>query len=189
MNKLYSLVAVVVLMSGCSYKNEAIELSSYKAHSLSKTIEDRNNISFLSVTDIREDKTSIGYVEANGQVTAKLYSYVDFADRYKEGLTTVLKTAMFNLVNNSVDANTKIDVKIKDIQLIYNDTDKLNENLHGKIVVEVTLTKADKVNVLTFTQKQGMWIKPSYTSKDVEPLLNTLFTDSIDDIVSKLANK
>lgn len=189
MNKLYSLVAVVVLMSGCSYKNEAIELSSYKAHSLSTTTADRNNISFLSVSDMRADKSSIGYVEANAQVTAKLYSYTDFTDRYKEGLTKVLKDAKFNLVNNPADANTKIDVKIKDIQLIYNDTDKLNENLHGKIVVEVTLTKADQVNVLTFTQKQGMWIKPSYTSKDVEPLLNELFTNSIDDIVSKLANK
>lgn len=189
MKKLVSFVAAIVLITGCSYKNEAIELSAYKPHSLSKTTADRNNISFLTVTDIRADKTSIGYVEANGQVTTKLYSYVDFADRYKEGLTKVLKVAMFNLVNNAADANTKIDVKIKDIQLIYNDTDKLNENLHGKIVVEVTLTKADKVNVLTFTQKQGMWIKPSYTSKDVEPLLNTLFTDSIDDIVSKLANK
>jgi uncharacterized lipoprotein len=189
MKKLYSLVAVIVLMSGCSYKNESIELSSYKTHTLSKTTEDRNNISFLSVTDIRDDKTSIGYVEANNQVTSKLYSYVNFADRYREGLTAVLKDAKFNLVNTPADANTKIDVKIKDIQLIYNDTDKFNENLHGKIVVEVTLTKADKVNVYTFTQKQGIWIKPSYTSKDVEPLLNTLFTDSIDDIVSKLANR
>jgi uncharacterized lipoprotein len=188
MKNLYSLVAAVILMSGCSYKNEAIELSSYKAHALSTTTVDRNNISFLSVTDIREDKTSIGHVEANTQVTTKLYSYVNFADRYKEGLTNVLKDAKFNLVNNPADANTKIDVKIKDIQLIYNDGDKLNENLNGKIVVEVTLTKAGKVNVLTFTQKQGMWIKPSYTSKDVEPLLNTLFTDSIDDMVSKLAN-
>ena len=182
-------MAVVVLMTGCTFKNEAIELSSYKAHYLSKTTEDRNNISFLSVMDIREDKASVGHVLVNDKVDTKLYSHVDFADRYKEGLTRVLKAAQFNLVNNLADANTKIDVKIKDIQLIYNDTDKFNENLHGKIVVEVTLTKADKVNVLTFTQKQGIWIKPSYTSKDVEPLLNTLFTDSIDDIVSKLANK
>lgn len=189
MKKLYSLVAVVVLMSGCSYKNEAIELSSYKAHYLSNTTEDRNNISFLSVTDIREDKTSIGYVQVNDKVDIKLYSNVDFAGRYTEGLTKVLTAAKFNLVNNAAGANTKIDVKIKDIQLIYNDTDKLNENLHGKIVVEVTLTKADKVNILTFTQKQGMWIKPSYTSKDVEPFLNTLFTDSIDDIVSKLTSR
>ena len=189
MKKIYCLLAVVVLITGCSYKNEAIELSSYKSDYLSKTIVDRNNISFLTVTDIREDKTSIGYVLVNDKVDTKLYSHVDFAGRYTEGLTKVLKAAKFNLVNNPADANTKIDVKIKDIQLIYNDTDKLNENLHGKIVVEVTLTKADKVNVFTFTQKQGIWIKPSYTSKDVEPLLNTLFTDSIDDIVSKLANK
>lgn len=189
MKKLYSLVAVVVLMTGCSYKNEAIELSSYKPHYLSKTTEDRNNISYLSVTDTREDKTTIGYVLVNNNVDRKFYSYVNFADRYREGLTKALIAANFNLINNPADANTKIDVFIKDIQLIYNDTDKFNENLHGRIVIEVKLTKADKVNVFTFTQKQGIWIKPSYTSKDVEPLLNTLFADSIDDIVSKLASK
>lgn len=189
MNKLYSLIAVVVLITGCSYKNEAIELSSYKTQYLGQTAQDANTVALSSVTDVREDKTSIGYVEGNGKVTAKLYSYVNFADRYREGLTRVLKVAKFNLVNNPLDANAKIDVKIKDIQLIYNDTNKFDQNLNGKILVEVTLTKADKINVLTFTQKQGTWIKPSYTSKDVEPLLDALFTDSIDDIVSKLANK
>jgi uncharacterized lipoprotein len=176
-------------MTGCSYKNEAIVLSSYKTEYSGQRAQDMNSFSLSSVTDTREDKTSIGYVEANGKVTTKLYSYVNFADRYRDGLVRVLKVAKFNLVNNPEDANTKIDVKIKDIQLIYNDTNKFDENLNGKIIVEVILTKADKVNVLTFTQKQGTWIKPSYASKDVEPLLDTLFSNSIDDIVSKLAIK
>lgn len=189
MHKFYSLVASVVILTGCSYRNEAIELSSYKANYITQTINDQNNASFLSVTDIRKDKTSIGHVLVNDTVNNMFYSNVNFEDRYKEGLTKVLTTAKFNLVHNPEDANTKIDVKIKDIQLIYNDTNKFNENLQGKIVLEVTLTKSEKINVLTFTQKQGRWIKPSYTSKDIEPFLNTLFTDSIDDIVSTLANK
>lgn len=188
MHKLYSLVAAVVFLMGCSYQNEAIELSSYRANYMSKTIEDHNNLSFLSVIDTREDKTSIGYVLVNDTINRKLYSNVDFAYKYKEGLDKVLKSAKFNLVNNPADANTKIDVMIKEIKLIYNDTDKFNENLHGRIVVEVKLTKSGKVNVFTFTQKQGLWIKPSYTSKDIEPLFNTLYTDSIDSIVSKLVN-
>lgn len=188
MHKLYSFAASIILLTGCSYKNEAIELSSYKANYISKTIDDKNNASFLSVMDARTDKTSIGYVLVNDTVNSKLYSHVDFADRYKEGLNKVLNAAKFNLVNNPVDATTRIDVIIKDIQLIYNDTDKFNENLHGKIVVEVKLTKSGKVNTFTFTQKQGLWIRPSYTSKDIEPLLNTLFTDSIDNIISKLVN-
>lgn len=189
MSKLYSLVAVIAFMTGCSYNNEAVELSSYKTEYLGQTAKDMNSVSLSSVTDMREDKTSIGYVEVNGNVTTKLYSYVNFADRYRDGLTRVLKVAKFNLANSPIDTNTKIDVKIKDIQIVYNDTNKFDQNLNGKIIVEVTLTKADKTNVLTFTQKQGTWIKPSYTSKDVEPLLNTLFTNSIDDIVSKLALK
>lgn len=189
MKRIYSLVAAVVLMSGCSYKNEAIELSSYKTQSLNKTTQDPKSVSFLSVTDAREDKRSIGYVEANGQVTDKLYSYVDFADRYKEGLTNALQSSKFNMTRNPADANAIISVKIKDIQLVYNDTQKFDENLHGKIVVEVTLKKAGKTLVQTMTQQEGKWIKPSYTSKDVEPLLDSLFTDSINTIVDKLASQ
>lgn len=189
MKKLYGLMAIAVLMGGCSYKNEPIELASYQPRYLSKTTQDHNNLTYLSVSDVRKEKTSIGHTLVNGNIDTKFYSHVDFAKRYQDGLSKALDAANFNLINNSAGANTQIDVKIKDIQLIYNDSDKFNENLHGKIIVEVTLTKADKVNELSFTQKQGIWIKPSYTSKDVEPLLNTLFTDSIDAIVAKLANK
>jgi uncharacterized lipoprotein len=187
MKKLYSLVAVVVLMSGCSYKNEPIELSSYKAQYLGQMTQDTNSVSLLSVTDIREDKRSIGHVEANGQVTTKLYSYVDFANRYKEGLEYALKAAKINLTKNPADSDTTISVKIKDIQIVYNDTEKFDENLHGKIVVDVMIKKADKTIVQTVTQQEGKWIKPSYTSKDIEPLMYSLFTDSINLIVSKLA--
>jgi len=187
MIKIYSLIVMVILMSGCSYKNEAIELPSYKTQYLSQATQDPSSVSFLAVTDAREDKTSIGHVEANGQITSKFYSNVDFAERYKEGLTNALKSAKFNLRNNPAGADATIDVKIKDIQLVYNDTNKFDENLHGKIIVEVTLKKQGKEIVQTFTQKQGKWIKPSYSSKDIEPFLYTIFTDSINSIVAKLA--
>lgn len=185
---LYSLAAAaVILMSGCSYKNEALELSSYKAQNYGKTTQEPTRVSYLSVTDGRDDKTSIGYVEANGHVTEKLFSYVDFANRYKEGLTSALRAAKFNLVNDPASANTTISVKLKEIRIVYNDTNKFDENLHGKIVVEVTVTKGEKTVVQTITQQEGKWIQPSYTSKDIEPMLNTLYTDSIDLITSKLA--
>jgi uncharacterized lipoprotein len=187
MKQLYSLLAVIVLMTGCTYKNEAIELSPFKAQYLGRTTQDTNSISLLAVTDAREDKTSIGYVEANGYATTKLYSYVDFADKYREGLANVLKTAKFKLTNNAAEANTIISVKIKDIKMVYNDTNKFDENLHGKVVIEVTIKKADKTIVQTITQQQGIWIKPSYTSKDIEPLLYSIFIDSINLIGAKLA--
>lgn len=188
MKSLYGLAALaMILMTGCSYKNEAIELSSYKGQYLGKTTQDKSPVSLVSVTDAREDKTSVGHVLANDVETAKLYSYVNFADRYKEALNSALHSAKFNLVQNPADAATVITVKIKDIQLIYNDTKKFDENLYGKVVVEVALKKADKTLVQTFTQAQGKWIQPSYTSKDIEPFLDTIFSDSVNDIVSKLA--
>lgn len=187
MFKLLTLIATAVLISGCSYHNEALELATYENTYTGKTVQN-STVSLISVTDARIDKTSIGHVEANGQITGKLFTHVSITDRYKDGLTKVLKAAKFNLVQNPADANTKIDVKIKEIQIIYNDTNKFNENLHGTIVIEVTQTKGDTILTQTFTQKQGKWIKPSYTTKDIEPFLYELFAGSINAIGAKLAD-
>ncbi len=52
--------------------------------------------------------------------------------------------------------------------------------------VQVIIKRGDKISTLNFKQKSGKWISPSYNSKDIEPFLYKLFSDSINDIVSKL---
>lgn len=188
MFKLFTLITTIFLISGCSYNNEALELASYQNTYTGKTIP-HDASSYLNVTDVRNDKTSIGYMEANGQVINKLYSHVDFSSRYQEGLSRALKSAGFNLIPNGADATRKLDVKIKEIQIIYNDTNKFDENLQGKIVVEVTHIKEGKTLMQTFTEKQSKWIKPSYTTKDIEPFFHTLYSSSVNAIASKLADQ
>jgi uncharacterized lipoprotein len=184
---LVSIVVAAFILGGCSYKNEAISLSSYKSQYKGTVSADHKTVVLSSVSDDRADKLNIGFVQADGKPTIKLFSYEDFAAKYKEGLTNALKAAQVNLDDNGTTAAMKVDVKIKNIDIVYNDTKKFDENLHGKIVVEVTITQGDKITVQTFTQDQGIWIQPSYKSKDYEPLLYTLFASSINDIVSKIA--
>ncbi|KIM02789.1 MAG: hypothetical protein KU29_13720 [Sulfurovum sp. FS06-10] len=183
---LLALVTMMV-MTGCAYKNEAIELSSYKGQYVGRTTQDKTPIALISVTDVRPNPMYVGYVVSDNVATAKLYSYVNFADRYKEALNRALQAARFTMVQKPSDTTTLLTVAIKEIHLTYNDTKKLDENLHGKVVVEVTVKKGEKSLIRTFTQEQGKWIKPSYTSKDIEPFLDTLFVDNINQIVTKLA--
>ena len=188
MKNLCCLIVAVLLMGGCSYKNEAVSLSSYKSQYTGAISNTHKSIYLASVSDERVDKTSVGYVQANGKVATKLYSYTDFVNIYSEGLTSALKMAQFNVEKNP-DINTlKVDVKIRKIKLVYNDTKKLDENLNGQIVLDVIVTQGDKITTQTFTQNQGIWIQPSYSSKDVEPLLYKLFAGSVDDIVTKLTS-
>ena len=188
MKNLSYLVVAALLLGGCSYKNEAIGLSSYKTVYNGNISNAHKSIYLTSVSDARDDKTSIGYVQANGQITTKLYSYTDFANKYKDGLNSALKMAQFNVEKNPDTNSINVDVKIKKIQLVYNDTKKFDENLQGQIKIEVTVTQGNKVVTQSFTQNRGVWIKPSYTSRDMEPLLYTLFSSSINDIVSKLTS-
>ena len=96
--------------------------------------------------------------------------------------------AQFNVEKNPDSNSINVDVKIKKIQLVYNETKKFDENLHGQIKIDVTVTQGNKVITQSFTQNRGIWMKPSFNSKDMEPLLYTLFSSSINDIVSKLTS-
>ena len=99
MKNLSYLVVATLLLGGCSYKNEAIGLSSYKSVYNGNMSNAHKSIYLASVSDARDDKTSIGYVQANGQITTRLYSYDDFANKYKDGLNSALKMAQFNVEN------------------------------------------------------------------------------------------
>jgi uncharacterized lipoprotein len=54
--------------------------------------------------------------------------------------------------------------------------------------VEVVIRKDAAVTILNFKERNGKWISPSYDSKDIEPFLYAMFSNSINDIVSKLTN-
>ncbi len=188
MKNLSYLVVAVLLLGGCTYKNEAIGLSSYKTVYSGAMSNTHKNIYLSSVIDARDNNISVGYVQANGQKTTILYSYADFAGKYKDGLNSALRMAQFNVEQNPDVNAINVDVKIKKIELVYNDTKKFDENLHGKIIIDVIVKQGNNVITQSFTQNQGIWIKPSYSTKDMEPLLYTLFSSSINDIVSKLTS-
>ncbi len=186
MKNLFFLFIMTFFMGACAYKNEAVNLESYRATSAQVSSQTHTHLYLAAVTDEREDKTSIGTVQADKKAVAKLYSNTDFATKYEEGLKSALKMADFNVTQELTSDVCHVVVKIKKIELLYNDTKKLDENLHGKIIIEMRTTHQNQIVIQTFTQEQGTWIKPSYSSKDVEPLLYKLFETSINDIVAKL---
>ena len=90
--------------------------------------------------------------------------------------------------NTDVDSNAAslvVEVHIKDIKIIYNDKN-FDQNLNGEIEIEVIIRRGTEVITQEFKQNSGKWIAPSYDSKDIEPFLYTLFSSSINEIVSRL---
>jgi hypothetical protein len=114
-----------LLLSGCSYKNEAIPLQSYKARYSGETAPKNATVYLALVKDAKIDKRTLGYV--------------------------------------------------KDIQLTHTG-ETFGKNLKG-----------GEILTLNFKQKSDVWMKPSRRSKDLEPFLHELFSDSLNAIVSKLA--
>ncbi len=187
MRNLVYLIVIALFMGGCSYKNESITLQSYKADYAGEVLQDKKTVYIAAVKDTRLDKRTIGYVEENDKQLVRLFSDTDFSDKYKEGLSHALNLAGFDTDTSADQAYLTLEVYIKDIKLIQNDKN-FNENLKGTIEIEVVIKKGTEIIKQNFVQKAGKWIKPSYSSKDLEPFLYTLFSDSINNVVSRLTN-
>lgn len=183
MKSIFYLVAIMLLVSGCSYKNEAINLESYKAQYTGPIAKEKKSVYVKVVQDIRKDKRSIGYTQNDGEKMTTLYSEVDFVKRYKKGLGYAFNIAGFD--TETKNASLVIEVNIKKIELVYNNKN-FDTNLKGTLIVEVIIQKGNKTITHNFRQQASKWIKPSFKSKDLEPFLYTLFVDNINDIVSKL---
>ncbi|PHQ65092.1 MAG: hypothetical protein COB99_05990 [Sulfurimonas sp.] len=184
MKSLFYILAVVVFLGGCSYKNESINLSSYNAEYTGKTSKEKKSVFIESVKDVRVDKKTIGYILKNGEKITKLFSNENFEKKYRDGLSSALHMAGFQ-TGSDAKSDLVINVNIKNIELIHDDK-SFDKNLRGNIELEVIIKKENETITQNFKPSASKWISPSYSSKDLEPFLNELFSDSISDIVSRL---
>ncbi len=184
MKSLFYILAVVVFLGGCSYKNEAINLSSYNAEYTGESSKEKKSVFIASIKDVRDDKKTIGYILENSKKTTKLFSNENFEKKYRDGLSTALHMAGFQTATDA-NADLVMSVNIKNIELIHDDK-SFDKNLKGKIELEVIIKKGSKTITQNFKPSASKWISPSYSSKDLEPFLNEMFSDSINGIVSRL---
>ncbi len=185
MKNLFYIVIVALLMSGCAYKNESMNLPAYKADYAGATATGRKSVYINVIKDARTDKRGIGNVIDDGVKTARLYSDVNFPSKYKEGLGYALNIAGFDTASSIDEASLVVEVYIRNINIDYS-IKSTGENLRGEIETDVIIKRGSETITQNFRQKAAKWIVKSYESKDLEPFLHTLFTDNINDMVSRL---
>lgn len=184
-NKIY-LLAIALTIGGCAYKNEPIKLAPYEANYKAPLSKEKKSVFVGAVKDVRVDKKSIGYTLEDGKKNISFVSHEDFAKKYKDALVYALNISEFNTNVSRADASEIISINIKKIKIIHTDK-SFDENLKGELGVELVVKKANTITKYNFTQKAGKWMAPSHKSKDIEPFLGTLFSESIDAVVAKLA--
>jgi len=180
------LLAIALIMGACSYKNEPIKLQPYEANYNAPIAKNKKALFVQAVNDNRANKQTIGYALEDGKKKISFFSNEDFQKKYKDALLYALNISEFNTNVSQNDATEVITVNINNLELIHTDK-SFDENLKGELAVELVVKKGATTTKYNFTQKAGKWISPSHNSKDVEPFLATLFKDSIDAVVAKLA--
>lgn len=186
MKNLIYLVLITFIMGACTYKNEPIALQPYKANYAGAVSQEKKSIFIDNITDKRANKNNIGYSLEDGKKKISFFSNENFEKKYKDALLYALSIAEFNTNVSEADAFTIISINIREIELIKTDKN-FNENLKGKIAIELVVKQGITTTKHNFTQKAGKWIAPSYKSRDLEPFLSALFSDSIDAVVTRLA--
>jgi len=184
--KSYSMLLLcLIIFTGCTYKNEALALKPYDSSYAGPLTKSNPTLYVRLVKDVRIERSRIGTIIDNGKELAPLMTQTDFQTRYTSGLNEALRLAGFNTDTGSHIAKMVVEVYLKEIDITYNDKN-FDTNLKGEIDLEVIIRRGDEVITQNFKQKGGKWIKPSFNSKDLEPFLYELFSDSIDQIVSRL---
>jgi uncharacterized lipoprotein YajG len=186
MKKTLYLLAIALIMGACSYKNEPIVLKPYEVSNNTAISKEKKSVFIESINDQRADTKSIGYAQEHGEKIITFFSNENFEKKYKDALLYALNISEFNTNVSKADASAVIEVNIKEIELVQIDK-SFDENLKGKIIIELVLKSGNTITKHNFTQKAGEWLAPSRHSKDLEPFLSMLFSDSIDAIVAKLA--
>ena len=185
MKNIYLLLVAVFIVSGCSYKNESLMLSKYDAQYTGELSKDKKSVFIDSIKDVRVDKRSIGYVLEGDKKAHKLYSTEDFSKKYKSAFEVALRMAGFKNSLEKNDAALVVSVSIKNIEFVY-DNKNFDKNLKGKIELEVRIKRGASTITQNFSEVASKWIKPSYSSKDIEPFLNEIFSQSVNRVVSRL---
>ena len=185
MKNLLFFCTALLFLTGCAYKNEALALAPYHADYAGPLAKEKKTVYVRLVKDLRSDKQTIGALLNNGKMLAPLSTTADFEKRYHEGILQALQRAGFDTQSATRAANLVVEVYVKDVDIVYNDKN-FDTNLKGEIEIEVLIRKENEVITQNFRQKGSKWMKPSFESKDLEPCLYELFTDSIDQIITRL---
>lgn len=185
MKTLITILFMALFMSGCSYKNEPLNLAQYNPQYAGPKAQNNKNIYLKTVRDLRNDKSRVGSLVDGGREVAPIKSNVNFENAYRQGLLSALKSAGFNTDASAKSGSMMVEVQIKQIEIIHNDKN-FDTNLQGYIDIEVVIHQGNNVTTQVFKQKGSKWIKPSFESKDLEPFLYELFADSVDQIALRL---
>lgn len=188
LKSLLYLTVVILLSGGCSYKNELVNLEPYKADYAGTILNNGKPVYLQVVKDARQEKQTIGYTLQDGKKAFTLYSNTDFAKKYKKGFLQALHMAGFNTHTVQNGTSWIIRVYITKLEVVYDEDTWFDENLHGDMEVKVIIQKGNKKFSQSFQQKLGKWIMFSSTSKDLEPFLSQLVSNSINGVVSNFAN-
>ena len=186
MTKLFSIFILALLITGCSYKNQSINLQPYQADISINNSQEKKSVYIKTVKDLRTNKISIGSVIKDNEDDISLFSDESFEKEYKEKLTKAFKNAQFITNTDILSADLVIEVYIEKIELIYNKNISFDKNLNGEIQLTTIVYKNEKKIRQNFKQSASKWLANSHNSKDIEPFLNEMFSQSVNRVVSRL---
>jgi hypothetical protein len=184
-----AIVGLVFLVSGCSYKSQALYFDPYipKNHTVASglTLE---KVYLKSVVDLRPSPEVLGTViDTNGNPTIHAASGEVVSLWLYEALKSGLEARGIAVISKpQKDAKTLV-IHLEELQAQYNETLLKTDNLRASMTLKVQITKGANAITKNISQESLQWHKPIRDTAAFKPILQGLMQDVIERTVNEVS--
>lgn len=173
------MVLVLLVFSGCAYKNAPLTFSPYvPGPSAMVTGKSVQKVYLKAVIDARQQRSIIASaLNSAGQSTGYATSGTALDLWVYEGLKRGLEARGYEVVNAPVKEAKTLTVNIDEFFAQYNGALLSGENLTGTMQLTLHVKVGETTHTKRVAQSQSRWHKPITASEDFKPFLQKLMND------------
>jgi len=183
MRWLASAVLFLAMLSGCAYKDRALQVEPYKADFVT-AYKKALKVYIKNIKDERENRQIVAIITNDkGDNLGYETSATDFVQWYKDALKKALEANGFQIVGSEKDADETIELSIKNILSTYNKSNLTKANLFGDIELSLTIKKGNQTIVKRIAEQLKSYTPLIADEEDFKKQIETLLNDSVRMIV------
>lgn len=189
---LFFLVALSLLISGCSFKSTTISFDEPNSIYMGDKAASR---AFLEgVSDERADKQVLGSVKnKDGAIQTLVVTSQNISQWFSVAFEKEMRAAGFAPVSKEADSDASYLFVIKKLNTEYTQTEITGKNLRLELDIDVKIKNKNGVVTKSYRYNEQKWSKPLFASdelkKELEPFVRESVVATVKDLVSLTKSK
>lgn len=181
---------ILILVSGCAYKHQALHFSSFvpKDHETSKSPV-LEKVYLKSVTDNRKNPKALGTIyDKEGLAITYASAGEDMRLWVHNALEDGLRAKGIEIVDTVKEDAKTVHVSLEELSARYDEGLLKEDNLQANMLLQIKITKDDTTTIKRISQGSKKWHKPIKDSAAFKPIIQDIMQDVLERTVSEVAS-